>query len=92
MKVSAYKTAKKEGLFLFVPQGQDLADLPEALKVFFGEALHVIDFELTEDRKLAQEDTQEVLANLQSQGYHLQMPPTEEQKRALEAAEANIQA
>jgi len=32
--------------------------------------------ELHANRKLAREDINKVIANLESQGYHLQMPPS----------------
>ncbi|MNP82545.1 Protein YcgL [compost metagenome] len=34
---------------------------------------------LSPERKLAREDIAKVLENLESQGYHLQMPPAEDE-------------
>ena len=34
---------------------------------------------LTPERKLAREDIAKVLENLDNQGYHLQMPPAEDE-------------
>ena len=39
---------------------------------------HAMDLILTEERKLAREDVLKVMANLQTQRYHLQMPPEAE--------------
>ena len=39
---------------------------------------HVFDLVLTPQRKLAREDIKQVLENLDKQGFHLQMPPPED--------------
>jgi uncharacterized protein YcgL (UPF0745 family) len=80
MKVSAYKSPKKDELYLFVPQKNGLEKLPNELLVMFGEPRHVIDFDLTADKKLAREDAKTVLASLQTKGYFMQMPPNEVEK------------
>lgn len=80
MKVSAFKSPKKDELYLFVPQEDGLEKLPKELLVMFGEPRHVIDFELTPEKKLAREDTETVLESLQTKGYFMQMPPNEVEK------------
>ena len=40
---------------------------------------HAFDVVLTPERTLASEDIAKVLENLDSQGFHLQMPPAEEE-------------
>jgi uncharacterized protein YcgL (UPF0745 family) len=40
---------------------------------------HAFDLVLTPERKLAREDITVVLENLEKQGYHLQMPPAEDE-------------
>lgn len=80
MKVmcSIYRSKRKQGMYLYVPRKKDLAELPESLMQLFGKAELTMDLVLTEERTLAREDIHKVLANLDSQGYHLQMPPKEE--------------
>lgn len=78
--VSAYKSPKKDELYLFVPQETGLDALPKELLVMFGEPKHVIDFDLTPEKKLAREDTSTVIESLQTKGYYMQMPPTEVEK------------
>lgn len=78
--VSAYKSAKKEELYLFVPKEDGLEKLSDELLVMFGEPKHVIDFELTQERKLARVDAKEVKAGIESKGYFMQMPPSEIEK------------
>jgi uncharacterized protein YcgL (UPF0745 family) len=78
--VSAYKSPKKQELFLFVPKEKDLEDLPDELLVMFGEPTHIIDFELTPDRKMARGDAAIVYEAMQSKGFYMQMPPSEIEK------------
>ncbi len=52
--------------------------MPDALLPLFGTPQHAFDVVLTPERTLASEDIAKVLENLESQGYHLQMPPAEE--------------
>lgn len=81
MKVmcSIYRSKRKQGMYLYVPRKTDLAELPESLMQLFGAAELAMDLVLTEQRTLAREDIHKVLANLESQGYHLQMPPREDE-------------
>ncbi|WP_150303793.1 YcgL domain-containing protein [Pseudomonas saliphila] len=78
IEVSIYRSKRKPGMYLYVPKETDLAELPGHLSVVFGVPEHAMDLILTEERKLAREDVRKVMANLQTQGYHLQMPPEAE--------------
>lgn len=82
MKVAAYKSPKTEELYLFVPADTELDTLPNELLVFFGEPQHVVDFELTPERKLARANPVEVLESIQAKGYYIQTPPSEKEKVA----------
>jgi len=80
IQVSAFRSPKKEELYLFVPQETGLDALPKELLTMFGEPSHVLDFELTPDRKMAREDAKDVYEAIQSKGFFMQMPPTEVEK------------
>ena len=77
MQCSVFKSPRREYLYLYLRQGADLEDIPEGLAKVFGEPQFVIDLELSRRRPLAQEDVKQVMNNLETQGYHLQMPPGE---------------
>ncbi len=62
-------------MYVYVKEGTDIKDLPEDLLSLVKQLDHVMDLELNPDRKLAREDVEEVIANLESKGFHLQMPP-----------------
>lgn len=80
INVSAYRSPKKQELYLFVIEEQGLESLPNELLVMFGEPEHVINFELTPDKKLAREDAKKVFEALQTKGFYMQMPPGEIEK------------
>lgn len=74
MKCYVYKSLKKEDTFLYLG-GKDRFDLlPQELLILFGRPGFVLEFELTEDRMLAQADAKQVLADLHEHGYYLQVP------------------
>lgn len=77
MNCNVYKSLKKDGMYLFVAEQQELDDLPEALMAQFGKAELVMALELTPERQLAQADSKRVIQCLEDQGYYLQLPPSE---------------
>ncbi|MBK8183868.1 MAG: YcgL domain-containing protein [Candidatus Competibacteraceae bacterium] len=78
MQCAIYKSRKKQDTYLYLATKDDFSHVPESLLKLIGEPVHVMDLELSSERKLAQEDTVEVLQNLQERGWHLQMPRQEE--------------
>lgn len=80
MQVSAYKSLKKHELYIFIEKEKQLEDLPAEMLVIFGKLEHVIDFELTPEKKLAREDANQVLESIKTKGYFIQMPPEEVEK------------
>lgn len=72
---SIYRSKHKDGMYLYVPRKKDMSELPEPLMQFFGQPQLAMDLVLTPQRTLARENIDTVLRNLESQGYHLQMPP-----------------
>ncbi|WP_277963681.1 YcgL domain-containing protein [Pseudomonas sp. RIT-To-2] len=76
---SIYKSPRKNEMYLYVLKSDALARVPDGLLTVFGKPVHAFDMVLTPERTLAREDITQVLANLDGQGYHLQMPPPEEE-------------
>ncbi|MCJ8168909.1 YcgL domain-containing protein [Atopomonas sediminilitoris] len=77
--ISIYKSRKKNEMYLYVDKRGGLEKVPEALLKAFGGTQHVLDMLLTPERKLAREDSTVVLDNIAKQGFHLQMPPAEDE-------------
>lgn len=76
---SVYKSPRKNEMYLYVDKREALSRVSEALLVPFGAPQHVFDLLLTPERQLAREDVAKVLENIEKQGFHLQMPPGEEE-------------
>jgi len=78
MQCYVYKGEKKEDYYLYLNQEFDHTNLPDnfpaAILELMGELSFVVDFELESDRKLAQADAKQVLADISAHGFYLQMP------------------
>lgn len=70
-----YRSRKKDGLYLFVREMDDISVLPDALMRTFGAAESVMTLELVPGLRLARSSADEIISNLEMQGYHLQLPP-----------------
>ncbi|MEW8027703.1 MAG: YcgL domain-containing protein [Candidatus Thiodiazotropha sp.] len=70
-----YRSPRKDEMYLYIARQDDFSCVPEALLQRFGKPVQVMEITLTEQRKLAREDVALVMANLNSQGFHLQLPP-----------------
>ncbi|MCY1431994.1 Protein YcgL [compost metagenome] len=66
-------------MYLYVDKRDALQRVPEALLAAFGAPQHCFDLLLTPERQLAREDIGKVLENIDKQGFHLQMPPAEDE-------------
>jgi uncharacterized protein YcgL (UPF0745 family) len=66
-------------MYLYVLKSDALERVPVELLSAFGKPHHAFDLVLSPERALAREDIHAVLANLEKQGYHLQMPPAEDE-------------
>lgn len=78
--VSVYKSPKKEELYLYVLQKDGIENLPNELQVMFGKPQHVINFQMTKDKKMPRVNAVEVIKSIVGRGYFIQMPPTEVEK------------
>lgn len=74
MQCAIYKSLRKQDTYLYMATRDDFSRVPDVLLKLLGEPVHVMDLDLSPERKLAQEDTAEVLRNLRERGWHLQMP------------------
>lgn len=75
---SIYKSPRKQEMYLYVDKLEALTRVPEGLLSVFGTPQLAFELVLTPERKLAREDISVVLANIENQGFHLQMPPPPE--------------
>ena len=73
-----YKGDRKHDYYLYLPHeitdSSPPDDVPDVVLNLLGELTLVIEFELSADRSLAQADAKHVLADINAQGFYLQMP------------------
>ena len=70
-----YRSVRHPEMYLYLSEEDAFDKLPDGLRERFGEAVLVIELELSASRKLAREDVVMVMSDLRTQGYHLQLPP-----------------
>ena len=69
-----YRCSSKADMYIYLAEKDDFACLPEKLSKNLGSTHFSMELQLHKDKKLAKEDTTEVMNNLQEKGFHLQMP------------------
>ena len=72
---SVFRSPRKAETYLYLAQGHVFEDLPAELRMAFGKPVFVMHLKLDEDRRLARVDTRQVMEQLDSQGFFLQLPP-----------------
>ncbi len=75
MQCVVYKSLRQFDYYLFVKKDDGLTRVPETLKTLLGDLHEVTELALHARRKLAQADVLEVMAQIEAQGFFLQMPP-----------------
>jgi uncharacterized protein YcgL (UPF0745 family) len=76
MKTYIYKSRRKDELYLYLTKKDDFSGVPQALYDSMGkEPVFVMELELSPERPLARENVESVIKNLETQGFHVQMPP-----------------
>jgi len=68
-----YRSNLKLDTYLYLLDKDDFSILPQELLRVFGLPEFSFSFDLTSERELAREDATEVIENLSTQGYHLQL-------------------
>jgi len=76
--VLVYRSARIEGMYLFVDAVERLARVPTDLMTRFGRPVEVMALDLSPERSLARSNSADVLAAIELRGFHLQMPPRPE--------------
>ncbi len=71
---SIYKSIQKMDTYLFIPCNAKLENLPAPLLKRLGKLEHVMDLSLSEQRKLARNNSLKVIQSIKTEGYYLQLP------------------
>ena len=70
-----YRSPRQDEMYLYLAAQDGLEVVPPPLLGRFGTPQLVMQLDLHPGRVLAREDVVQVMANLTTRGYHLQMPP-----------------
>ncbi|WP_456373444.1 YcgL domain-containing protein [Thiolapillus sp.] len=70
-----YRSSKKDEMYLYLAEEDNFEAVPEPLMARFGKPVWVMFLDLDARRKLARADVENVMRQLQNEGYYLQMPP-----------------
>lgn len=76
--VAIYKSSRREEMYLYVDRKEGLEKVPEGLLQMFGKPIHVMQLLLSPERRLARANATDVLDAIASQGFYLQMPPSQD--------------
>ncbi|HTV86313.1 MAG TPA: YcgL domain-containing protein [Dyella sp.] len=77
MHCFVYASQRKADTYLWLQQRDNFQVVPAPLALMLGDLRFVLEVELHAQRRLPNEDAQVVMEHLQSQGWHLQLPPQE---------------
>ncbi len=73
-----FKSSKQSEMYLYVDKREGLERVPEALLEVFGQPQPAMVLLITPNKELARVDSKKLLAEIDSKGYYLQMPPAKE--------------
>jgi len=69
-----YKSSKKEEMYLYVDKKEELTRVPPALLEIFGQPVPVTTLLLDDNKNLARANVSQVLNDIETRGFFLQMP------------------
>ena len=75
---SVYKSSRKSGMFLYVPNKGDFEAVPQALMQRFGTPILVMHIPRKTEKKLHSVSPQKLELAFEQDGFYLQMPPKQE--------------
>jgi uncharacterized protein YcgL (UPF0745 family) len=70
-----YRSSRKAELYLYLARKDGFEVVPDGLMKLMGRAELVMELDLHAQRKLARSEVGRVMADLDSRGFYLQMPP-----------------
>ena len=88
MKAFIYRCNLKPDMYIYLAEEDVFDNVPRDVFTSLGIVEFALELEITDDTKLAREDTQTVIDNLQEHGFHIQLATNE----SLEAIMARIAA
>ncbi len=72
MQITVYRSSKKDGLYVYVAPGTELAGLPAPVLKQLGEPEVALEFDLSTKQRLSNADINEVRESLENSGFYVQ--------------------
>jgi len=69
-----YRSNRKRDTYLYIQNEGDFSCLPETVLNVFGPPDFAMSFDLHPEKKLSQADARQVLNQLETEGFYLQLP------------------
>mgnify|MGYP001813411416 FL=1 len=77
MQCFIYRCSNRPDLYIYLAEEDVFDNVPKELFNTLGIIEFSMELELTPETKLAREDTQKVIDNLNEHGFHIQLPANE---------------
>ena len=77
MQCFIYRCSNRPDLYIYLAEEDVFDNVPKELINTLGIIEFSMELELTPETKLAREDTQKVIDNLNEHGFHIQLPANE---------------
>ena len=74
MNCFIYRCSRKDDVYLYLAEKDDFSCVPVDVMRALGNTEIAMELEITADKQLAREDAATVIKNLESRGFHLQLP------------------
>ena len=74
MRCFVYRSTRKSDTYVYLADKDNTSCLPEGLQKLLGRTEYVLELDLCKTRTLANADVDQVLTNLNTQGYYVQLP------------------
>ncbi|CAA0090656.1 Protein YcgL [BD1-7 clade bacterium] len=79
---SVYRSASREGMYLYVKTSEELSKVPDALMSLLGQPELVMKFVIVPEKSVARVTGQVVMDGIEEKGFYLQMPLIEDDDMA----------
>ena len=74
MQAFIYRCSRKPDMYIYLVERDDFSKVPPVVMNGLGITEFALELDITENRTLARDDARKVLQNLDTHGFHLQLP------------------
>jgi len=74
MKTFIYRCSRKPDLYIYLAEEDNFDDVPKAIYNSLGIIEFAMELEIKKGMRLAREKPEKILGNLETHGFHIQLP------------------